>query len=413
MTDPAPAVTGKPLRWLQLDGLVLLAAALILFAATHQPWWLVPAVILLPDLFMLGYLRGTRIGAAVYNLGHAYPLPAAMSLAGAVWHHPLTLALGLLWLAHIGMDRLARYGLKYDVSFQHTHLGGPRPSEPGDARLPGSCGLTVLQAVHDLLDPFGGDVVRPAGKPGRDAVDRIPDPAVRPVAGVARGRGRRLAVHVVAVRRIGELGVHRVAAHRGQLGRHRSADGVRRIVEVPPVVDPRGLARGQWFEQGTVEVGGEGPAVELADRRAERDQGRMVALGTARGLDQRRDREHRSLAVRDQHDPAVVVVQPPHPALQIGHGPFGVARRAQRVVGPRPERADVPQDPDRAPLGGVAPRRVQERRQRGQRQAGQGDADVADERRRLDVQLPHAYDHDQLSDDDEPQQPDGVVWRAG
>jgi hypothetical protein len=83
-------------------------------------------VILLPDLFMLGYLRGTRVGAAVYNLGHSYPLPAAMSLTGAVWHHPLTLALGLLWLAHIGMDRLARYGLKYDVSFQHTHLGGPR-----------------------------------------------------------------------------------------------------------------------------------------------------------------------------------------------------------------------------------------------------------------------------------------------
>src|SRR6266576_6872981 len=96
MTDPAPAVTGPPLRWLRLDGLVLLASALILFAATHQPWWLVPAVILLPDLFMLGYLRGTRVGAAVYNLGHAYPLPAAMSLTGALGHHPLTLALGLL-----------------------------------------------------------------------------------------------------------------------------------------------------------------------------------------------------------------------------------------------------------------------------------------------------------------------------
>jgi hypothetical protein len=58
--------------------------------------------------------------------------PAAV---GAVGHHPLTLALGLLWLAHIGMDRLARYGLKYDVSFQHTHLGGPHPKET-DAGLP-------------------------------------------------------------------------------------------------------------------------------------------------------------------------------------------------------------------------------------------------------------------------------------
>jgi hypothetical protein len=35
MTDRAPAVTGKPLRWLRLDGLVLLAAALILVVPTY------------------------------------------------------------------------------------------------------------------------------------------------------------------------------------------------------------------------------------------------------------------------------------------------------------------------------------------------------------------------------------------
>ena len=119
------SVTGKPLWWLRVDGLTLLGAALALFATTHQPWWLVPAVILVPDLFMLGYLRGTRVGAFVYNLGHSYPLPAIMTLAGVAGHHPLTIALGLLWLAHIGMDRLARYGLKYDDAFQHTHLSAP------------------------------------------------------------------------------------------------------------------------------------------------------------------------------------------------------------------------------------------------------------------------------------------------
>src|SRR4051794_16300939 len=108
MTDQAPAATGKPLRWLRLDGLVLLAAALILFAATPQPWWPVPAGILSPGLFLLGSLRGPRAGAAVSTPGPAYPLPAAMSLVGAVGLHPLTLALGLLWLAHTGMDRLAR-----------------------------------------------------------------------------------------------------------------------------------------------------------------------------------------------------------------------------------------------------------------------------------------------------------------
>jgi AAA ATPase domain len=33
-----------------------------------------------------------------------------------------------------------------------------------------------------------------------------------------------------------------------------------------------------------------------------------------------------ALAVRDQGDPAAVVVQPPHPALQVRYGPLGVAR---------------------------------------------------------------------------------------
>jgi len=127
----APSVTGKPLAWLRLDGLTVLAAALLLFATTHQPWWLVPVLILVPDVSMIGYLRDARVGAAVYNLGHTYALPAAMSLIGLVGHHPLTVALGLVWLGHIGLDRLAGYGLKYDTDFQHTHLG-----QPGARRRP-------------------------------------------------------------------------------------------------------------------------------------------------------------------------------------------------------------------------------------------------------------------------------------
>ena len=123
MTDPAPAVTGRPLRWLRLDGLVLLASALVLFAATHQPWWLVPAVILLPDLFMLGYLRGPRIGAAFYNLGHTGLLPGILAGAGILGGTRLTVSIALIWLGHIGVDRLLGYGLKLPSAFQDTHLG--------------------------------------------------------------------------------------------------------------------------------------------------------------------------------------------------------------------------------------------------------------------------------------------------
>jgi hypothetical protein len=35
----------------------------------------------------------------------------------------MALAVGLIWLGHVGFDRMAGYGLKYDSDFKHTHLG--------------------------------------------------------------------------------------------------------------------------------------------------------------------------------------------------------------------------------------------------------------------------------------------------
>ena len=116
-------VVGAPRRWLGLEGLVLLAGALIAFAVLSQPWWLVPAGILAPDIAMSGYLAGTRPGAHLYNLTHATPLPAIMLGAGYWQADRLLMTLALIWLAHIGLDRLLGTGLKYNDRFTHTHLG--------------------------------------------------------------------------------------------------------------------------------------------------------------------------------------------------------------------------------------------------------------------------------------------------
>ena len=82
----------------------------------------VPLAILLPDLSAIGYLRGTRVGARVYNLFHITALPGALVAIGWSQNLSLASALALIWLAHIGMDRVLGYGLKYDDDFQHTHL---------------------------------------------------------------------------------------------------------------------------------------------------------------------------------------------------------------------------------------------------------------------------------------------------
>jgi Domain of unknown function (DUF4260) len=116
-------VTGDPRWWLGLEGLVLLAGALVAYAAVGQPWWIVPAGILVPDLAAGGYAAGTRPGARLYNLAHATPLPAVLLGVGYWQRDRLVMALALVWLAHIGLDRLLGMGLKYDDRFSHTHLG--------------------------------------------------------------------------------------------------------------------------------------------------------------------------------------------------------------------------------------------------------------------------------------------------
>ncbi len=116
-------VTGKPKLWLRLDGLVLFIATVILFSGQGQKWWLYPVLLLVPDIFMLGYLAKTRVGAFFYNLGHSYLAPAIMILLAWRAGSKMALAIGIIWLGHIGWDRFFGYGLKYDSSFKHTHLG--------------------------------------------------------------------------------------------------------------------------------------------------------------------------------------------------------------------------------------------------------------------------------------------------
>jgi Domain of unknown function (DUF4260) len=122
----AGTVVGAPRRLLQLEGAILVAGALIAYTTTHEPWWLIPLTLLFPDLFAIGYVAGTRIGANLYNLVHITPLPAAVIAIAWSQHTTLAGALGLIWLAHIGTDRLLGYGLKYHDNFQHTHLSQPR-----------------------------------------------------------------------------------------------------------------------------------------------------------------------------------------------------------------------------------------------------------------------------------------------
>ncbi|MQA33126.1 DUF4260 domain-containing protein [Modestobacter roseus] len=128
-TSPG-VVTGRPRAWLQAEGIALAAAGLIAHGSTGAPWWLVPALFLVPDLAMLGYLAGDRVGAWTYNLSHTAPLAVVLLAAGLGWDVAALTVAGAVGLVHVGLDRALGYGVKYDDGFGHTHLGMKGPAGP-------------------------------------------------------------------------------------------------------------------------------------------------------------------------------------------------------------------------------------------------------------------------------------------
>jgi hypothetical protein len=112
-----------PIALQRLEGGMLLLLSLLLFWKYSGPWLLYALLILAPDLFMLGYLRGPRAGAAIYNLGHTWLLPGLIGIVGILAGASADVAIALIWFGHIGADRLLGYGLKLPTGFQDTHLG--------------------------------------------------------------------------------------------------------------------------------------------------------------------------------------------------------------------------------------------------------------------------------------------------
>lgn len=113
----------RPRTMLRVEGATLLVAGAMLYWAAGGSWWLFALLLLAPDVSMLGYLVGPGIGAVVYNVFHAYPLPVFLAVFGLLGGVPLFLSVALVWLVHIGLDRLLGYGLKYPDGFKNTHLG--------------------------------------------------------------------------------------------------------------------------------------------------------------------------------------------------------------------------------------------------------------------------------------------------
>ncbi|HWB79735.1 MAG TPA: DUF4260 family protein, partial [Nannocystaceae bacterium] len=99
------ATKGNVRTLLRVEALALMAGSLAAYGALGGSWGWFAALFLVPDLSLLGYLAGARVGAVVYNIGHSYVGAALLAGIGVLAAAPLALLAAAIWSAHISFDR--------------------------------------------------------------------------------------------------------------------------------------------------------------------------------------------------------------------------------------------------------------------------------------------------------------------
>jgi hypothetical protein len=108
---------------LRAEQVAILVAGVALWLANGGPPLLLLPALLLPDLSMIGYLRGPKLGAMTYNAVHNHVLALGLLGLGFWLATGWVVLAGALVTAHVGMDRALGYGLKLPGDFRDTHLG--------------------------------------------------------------------------------------------------------------------------------------------------------------------------------------------------------------------------------------------------------------------------------------------------
>ena len=108
---------------IKLEELMMFVLGIFMFGLLGYQWWWFLVLILVPDIGMVGYAFGNRIGAITYNLFHNKGLAIMLYFLGMYFSWPICQMAGIILFSHSSLDRVFGYGLKYDKGFKYTHLG--------------------------------------------------------------------------------------------------------------------------------------------------------------------------------------------------------------------------------------------------------------------------------------------------
>lgn len=108
---------------LKLEEFCLFSLSIFLFCQLNISWWWFIVCFFVPDISMLGYVLGNRVGAMLYNFFHHKGIAILFYLTGCFLENEILQFTGALLLSHSSFDRIFGYGLKYNQGFKFTHLG--------------------------------------------------------------------------------------------------------------------------------------------------------------------------------------------------------------------------------------------------------------------------------------------------
>lgn len=108
---------------LKIEEVALMVLGIFMFGLLGYAWWWLPVLIMTPDISMLGYLGGAKLGAVCYNVMHHRGVAILLYFVGIYFMLPIVQLIGTILFIHIALDRIFGYGLKYDNGFKFTHLG--------------------------------------------------------------------------------------------------------------------------------------------------------------------------------------------------------------------------------------------------------------------------------------------------
>lgn len=112
------------MKWiLKLEELAMFSLCVYALYLLNQEWWWFLLLVLGPDISMIAYVAGNKIGAFAYNLFHHKGVAAVLFMIGLLANISVLEVTGIVLFGHSSMDRMLGYGLKLNNGFKYTHLG--------------------------------------------------------------------------------------------------------------------------------------------------------------------------------------------------------------------------------------------------------------------------------------------------